>query len=155
MKLIPIPLLCAALLLSACAAPGPVTRAERHEGRSEKAILAVLRAVDADDAQRKTILAAYDRHNPVLTQAAADWQRIAQEWVALDRRAADFTSRSEALAAQRQQIAARQFTESAAFEREVAAALTETQWRDWQELWDLVATPETACAPDAPPGRRR
>lgn len=144
------------LLLSACATPGAVTHAQSYEGRSEKAVLAVLRTVKADEAQRAAILAAYDRHNPTLERLTKDWTQIEQDWTALDRRAADFNEQAAALAQRRQQVAAQQLTEGAAFEREVAAALTPEQWTDWRELWDLVATPRANdCGPGGPGGRRR
>lgn len=151
--LIPISAFGAVLMLSACASTAPASRAQSFEGRSEKALLAVLRNVNADDKQRIAVLTAYDRHNPALTKLAEDWDQIDQDWAALDRRAEDFAQKAAALAQRRQQIAAQQLIDGAAFEREVAAALTPEQWTDWQELWDLVGTPD-GCGP-AGPGRRR
>jgi hypothetical protein len=152
--LIPIATLGAALLLSACASSAPMVRAQSYEGRSEKALLAVLRNVKADDAQRTAVLAAYDRHNPSLTRLAEEWDQIEKDWAELDRRADDFTAKAAALAQRRQQIAAQQMIDGAAFERDVAALLTPEQWTDWQELWDLVGAPE-ACGPGGPGRRRR
>lgn len=146
----------ATALLSACAMPGTAHRARSYEGRPEKAMLAVLRSVNADDAQRAAVLTAYDRHNPALTQLAKDWTQIEREWIALDRHDPDFADKAAGLAQRRQQVAAQQMVEGAAFEREVATALTPAQWTDWQELWDLVGVPNDACGPDGPmgPGRR-
>lgn len=149
-------LLVSALSLVACASSGPIVRAQSYEGRSEKALLAVLRSVKADDGQRTAILAAYDRHNPVLTRLADDSDQINVEWQALDRRAADFTGKAGGLAQRRQQLAAQQLVEGAAFEVAVATVLTPAQWTDWQELWDLVAAPDDRCGPGGMgPGRRR
>lgn len=144
----------AALLMSACATSAPMTRAQSYEGRSEKAVLAVLRNVNADDAQRTAVLAVYDRHNPVLTRLAEEWDQIEKDWTELDRRAEDFSAKATVMAQRRQQIAAQQLIDGAAFEREVAALLTPAQWADWQELWDLVGAPE-GCGPGGPGRRRR
>lgn len=145
------------LLLSACASAPPLRRAESYEGRPEKAMLAVLRTVKADDAQRAAILEAFDRHNPKLLKLADDWQQVEQEWTGLDRKAPAFTDQVKALADRRQQIATQQLVEGAEFEREVAAVLSAEQWKDWEELWAMVGAPEGLCGPGGPGGggRRR
>ena len=151
----PFVLLLAAGLLAGCASNPVLPPAESFEGRSEKAALAVLRNVEADDAQREKILAAFDQQNPRMVRLDEEWDELTRQWERLDRTGAQFKAEAEALSIRRMNVARDQIVAGAAFESEVAAVLTPAQWKDWQELWALVAD-SNACGPGGGyRGRRR
>lgn len=153
--LTPLALLLAAALFAGCAGRPMLPPAESFEGRTEKAALAVLRNVEADDAQREKILAAFDRQNPTMLKLDQEWDELARQWGRLDRTGAQFLAEAEALSVRRMNVAKQQIVAGAAFESEVAAVLTPAQWKDWQELWSLVAD-GNACGPGGGyVGRRR
>jgi hypothetical protein len=149
------------LFVSACASNPVLPPAQSFEGRDEKAMLAVLRNVEATDPQREKILAAYDRYNPAMLGLAQQWRELGTEWERLDRRDPGFVTAADALAARRTAVAGEQIRLASAFEQEIAATLTAGQWKDWQELWSLVGDPHEVCggpggsAPGAYRGRRR
>ena len=150
-------LLCASLL-AGCASDPFIPPAESYEGRSEKAALAVLRSVEADDTQRAKILAAFDQNNPTMIKLDQEWAALTRQWNQLDRASPNFLAEADALSTRRSDIARQQIVSAAAFEREVASVLTPGQWKDWKELWALVGE-GNACGPGGgyrggPRGRR-
>ncbi len=140
----------AAGLLAGCAG-APMMPAESYEGRSEKATLAVLRNVEADDSQREKILASFDHNNPTMLKLDEQWADLTRQWNRLNRTDAQFLSDAEALSTKRMDVAKQQIVAAAAFEHDVAAVLTPAQWKDWQELWALVGDEKSFCGPG---GRR-
>ena len=149
-----LPLL-AAGLLSACAGTPLIPPAQSFEGRSEKSALAVLRNVEADDAQRAKILAAYDQYNPAMLQLGRDWAELTREWTQLDRTRPDFWGAAESLAQRRMKVARQQFDAAAACEHEGASVLSAEQWAEWQELWALTGEGTLVCGPGGYRPRRR
>lgn len=142
-------------LLSACASAPAMRPAESFEGRSEKAMLAVLRNVEATDEQRARILDTFDRHNPNLVKLANEWEDITLQWDRLNRADAAFLTQAAALSDKRMSIARQQLIEGAQFEQDVATTLTPEQWTEWTQLWTLVGEGANSCGPRGGPGGRR
>ena len=140
-------LVLAAGLLAGCASSPMMPPSESYEGRSEKAALAVLRNVEADDSQREKILASFDRNNPAMLKLDEQWADLTRQWNRLNRTDAQFLSDAEALSTKRMDVAKQQIVAAAAFEHDVAEVLTPAQWKDWQELWALVGDEKSVCGP--------
>ena len=124
------------LLLAACAA-GPSRNGPMQPPRGnvyERQVLGAMMAVQVNDAQRLVILNAFDALMPALKTADQDSARMRQRWETLDARAPDYASRSEALAVESGDAAARHLRALAAFNAQVAQTLTESQWQQWSKI---------------------
>ncbi len=100
----------------------------------EKALLAALTKVSANDAQRIAILNAYDGRNGQLVALDKSAKRLIAQWNKLERTAPDYLQQVDALAAQWAQVNGDEMKARAAYEHDLAANLSPAQWHQWQDF---------------------
>lgn len=125
-----------ALLLAACSA-APARNGPMQPPRGnvyERQVLGAMMAVQVSDSQRLFILNAFDALMPALKAADQDSASLRQRWDALDARAPDYASRSEALAVESGDAAARHLRALAVFNAQVAQTLSDAQWQQWSKI---------------------
>jgi hypothetical protein len=122
----------AALLLAGCATPEPQLARPDVGPRTEHTIYHAIDVVHASDAQRLSILAAYDSSNGRLRELSGQSGELMTKWRGLDRKAADFTAQVDALAARYAAVNGEEMRARAAFERQIAVILSDSQWSKWQ-----------------------
>lgn len=137
-------LLSLALILAACAHRPPM-HVPQAGVRSEREILRTLTRVQATDAQRSAVLAAFDAALPGLRGLQAQRETLQAQLQALSPKQPGYLERTQALAQQWGELHRRELEAFAGFEAAVAAALSDRQWQQWQDY--LAASRFEAPAP--------
>jgi len=131
-------MLALAAALSACSGDPEVRRVDVGPS-PEKAVLAALTKVQASKEQRIAVLNAYDSRNDALVALDQTSKQIIAQWYKLDRTAPDYLQRINALAAQWAQVNGDEMKARGAYEHELAANLSSSQWSQWQDFMINVA----------------
>lgn len=100
----------------------------------EKVVLAALTKVAATDTQRVAVLNAYDSRNNQLVALDKSAKQVITQWNRLDRTAPDYVQQVDALAAQWAQVNGDEMKTRAAYEHDLAATLSSSQWHKWQDF---------------------
>ncbi|HUP92798.1 MAG TPA: hypothetical protein VM074_11165 [Solimonas sp.] len=142
--------------LAGCALPD--TRPETFGPRREKTVYLAAKEAHATDEQRRLILTAYDETGVQLKRVQGEAQAVLSEWHGLDRRAPGFTAQAQVLAERWAALHREQLVAEADFDRAVAAALDEAQWKSWSDFMheeDRRLRALTVDDAGPPAGRRR
>lgn len=121
-----------AVLLGACV-EAPSYRDERSTLPPEKAVIRALALVEASEAQRRTVLAAWDELHPELARLNRELQTLEAAQQALSPREAGYLLAVDALIARAAPLLAERERVQARFQQKLATALDEKQWRRWDE----------------------
>jgi len=85
------------------------------------------------------VLNAYDSRNGTLVSLDQTSKQIIAQWYKLDRTAPDYLQRVDTLAAQWAQVNGDEMKARGAYEHELAANLSSSQWSQWQDFMINVA----------------
>lgn len=124
--------LCAALVLEACASHPGFEAPGDFAVPSERGMFIALADVGASDKQRLAVMDTWDETHGRLNALGDEAQRVLQDWRELERRDAGFAKQSSSLAKRYSEIARERMTVVAKFEMRVASILDERQWDRWQ-----------------------